>query len=385
MARIDGLLFGYTVFSVKEEDTSLFANVLLSLGISAKIKAKSQAEIRLSDRMRLRARLDGIIEYSESEIKGLPGFLYRNRKRYGVFLGVLTAVLILAWSSGSVWDVRVSGVDGEKLESTVSLLSELGVHEGARWRNIDKNALEAKLLSASPDAAWININRRGTVAYVTVKERRTFENEEKPPLFSNILASSDAVIEEINVKSGYPLVKAGDVVKRGDVLISGVIPKELGGGFCRAQGEVVGRVSERYTVNVSESVTEKHYFPDISSETYYKILGFSINILKNSRNSPQMCDIIENKSYITLFGKRLPIEKCITATLPYELVEKKRTADELLSLARAELNLLLSEMLCDSELLKIRTDGEYTDDGYSMYSDVIILNNIGTEREILIV
>ena len=44
------------------------------------------------------------------------------------------------------------------------------------------------------------------------------------------------------------MVKVGDVVKKGDLLISGVLPLELGGGFCTAQGEVKGRVADRVEV-----------------------------------------------------------------------------------------------------------------------------------------
>ncbi len=407
MARIDGLLFGYTVFSVSTENTAAFANALLSLGISAKIKRSrkglkkhlfksfengkpeenksgiARAEIRLSDRARLKERLNEKMEYTESEMRGLPGLLYRNRKRYGTFLGFITAALIILGSSGLVWDVRIEGLEGDELLRTEALLSELGVHSGARWCEIDKNELEAKLLEKSLDVAWININRRGSVAYITVKERENFVAPEKPPLYSNILATEDAIIEEISVKSGYPMVKAGDIVKRGDVLISGVIPSELGGGLCRAEGTVVGRVSERICVNVSETVTEKQYFTDGKTQNSYKILGFSINILKNSRNSASMCDIIKYKSNLELFGKRLPIEKYTTVTLPYREVTRTRSTDELLMYARSCLSDRISEELFDSELLKIKTGGEFTEDGYTMYSDALVLKNIGSEKEIL--
>ncbi len=381
MARIDGLLFGYTVFKVKKKNISAFVNALLSLGISAKIMRKSRAEIRFKDRSKLLARIAGRIDYEESELCGLPGFLYRNRKRYGTLLGIIAAVFILIFSSGFVWNVRLDGLEGEALESALSALSELGIREGARWGQIDKNELEAKLLARSPDIAWININRRGTVAYITVGKRESFSSERHEPLYSNILASEDGVIEEINVKSGYALVGRGDAVRRGDVLISGVIPSELGGGFCRAEGTVIARVSERYSVTSTKNVSEKHYTDEIKSETDYKILGFSVNILKNSRNLPSMCDIIEYKSKVTLFGKTLPIEKRTVLALSYTERSRELSTDELLSTASSSLRELLSEKLADSELLKISTGGEYTEDGYIMYSDVSVLKNIAEEKE----
>ncbi len=383
MARIDGFLFGYTVFSFEKEDEAAFANTLLRLGISARIKKNHTAEIRLCDSKRLRAELIGKMDFTQTEILGLPGILYRNRKRFGTFAGFIIAFALLFISSGFVWDVRVEGAEGEDISETLEQLSDAGVYVGARWSKIDKNAAEAQLLSLSDGVAWLNINRRGTVAYVTVKPKDSFEKEKTEPLYSNITANADAVIEEVNVKSGYALVKPGDAVKRGDILISGIIPGELGGGFCRAEGTVRGRVSEHYSVFVSESVSEKVHISEGKSDKEYKILGFSVNILKNSGNSNSMCDIIEYKSDVMLFGKyKLPIEKKITTEVYYEIRTRARTKEELVMCASKELTRLLSEELSDSELLKIKTGGEYTEGGYTMYSDVTALKNIGTEKEI---
>ncbi len=383
MPRIDGLLFGYTVFSFDEADAPAVANTLLRLGISAKINKDFTSQIRLSDARRLRKELRGKIDFTETQTLGLPGFLYRNRHRYGTFIGIVIALIILAWSFGAVWDVRISGVDGKDADEILELLREEGLEAGARWSDVDKNKTEAKLLSLSNTAAWVNINRRGTVAYITVKEKDSFEEEKNSPLYSNIVATHDAVIEEITVKNGYVSVEVGDAVRKGDILISGIIPGELGGGFCKAEGTVVGRISERFSVFVSQRTEEKHYVSEKCVNTGYKILGFSINILKNGRNSDAMCDIIENKSTITLFGKyKLPIEKYVTTELRYDIVQKDRTADELVELASSELKELLREELFDSELLKIKTGGGFTDGGYTMYSDVSVLKNIAAETEI---
>lgn len=382
MPRIDGLIFGYSVFKVNVEDINSLANKLLSLGIAAKIKKNGTCEVRISDAKKLRTELSDI-PFTESEIKGLPGFIYRNRKRYGTAAGLIIAAIILLWSSGAVWDVRISGGDEALAAETAELLEQMGMTPGARWCNIDKNKIEAQLLSVSDSVSWISINRRGTVAYVTVRSKDDYGSDQSPKnIYSNVTAGCDAIIEEISVVNGYATVKPGDAVRAGDILISGIIPGDLGGGFCRAEGTVIGRVSDRISVSVSEWSEEKNYKEEITVATEYKILGFSINILKNSRNLESMCDIIEYKKKIELFGKyKLPIEKRTSVALTYESVERRRDTEELVMTASERLLEAMRHRLSDSELLKIKTGGEFTEGGYTMYSDFTATENIGVCTE----
>ncbi len=379
MPRIDGLIFGYTVFSVEEKDAPSLVNALLRLGINASVKRDFTCEVRLGDGARLRRELRGKIDFTETEILGLPGFIYRNRHCYGTFLGILLGVFIFVWCSGAVWDVRISD---ESLygEETLCALSELGLYSGARWGQIDKDALEAELLLSSDDISWVNVNRRGTVAYVTLGKKNSFEKEDDGLTYSNVVAGEDAVIEEINVRSGYAVVKAGDAVKKGDVLISGIIPGELGGGFVRAEGSVVGRVYGKVSATALESREEKVYVSSENVGVSYKILGFSINILKNSRNLDGMCDIIEYKSQLTLFGRyRLPLERCVKTRLSYNVKERSLGKDEMVKTAAGELLEQFLNKTADAEVISVRTDGAFTDGGYTMYSEYTVLKNIGRE------
>ncbi len=383
MPRIDGLIFGYTVFKVATDDIPTLANRLLGLGITAKIKKNGACEIRARDAKRLRSAL-GDISFCESKMRGLPGFLYRNRKRYGTAAGIVIALFILIYSSGSVWDVRISGGDDAMNAQVAEMLEDMGLTLGARWSALDKNKIEARLLSASDSVAWVNINRRGTVAYVTLRCKDTgVEDPDGKNTYSNVTASCDAIIEEISVVSGYATVKPGDVVRAGDILISGIIPGELGGGFCHAEGTVIGRVSNRISVSVSEYSEEKIYRSQSEIHTEYKILGFSINILKNSRNSDSKCDIIEYKNRIELFGKyKLPIEKRVSAKIPYDTVKRRRSTEELVMTASDRLSEAVGRELSDFELISIRTGGEFTDGGYVMYSDLTAIGSIGVCTEI---
>ena len=380
MGRIDGILFGYRTFSVEKNNARILVNALLSLGITSKLKNGSCCDVRLADTAKLRTYLNGLVDFSESEILGLPGFLYKNRRRYLSFVGFLVATFTFFYASGAVWDVRVVGTDRdtEKIKSDLSLL---GVDEGARWNKLKLDDIETEFLAYSDDVGWINVNRRGTVAYVTVKPKDIFYEEEKV-LFSNIVADRDGIIEEITVKKGYATVKPGDVVKKGDILISGVIPGELGGGFLRAEGSVVARSFETYRGDAVKKQTVKVYIDEKKSELTYKILGFSINLLKNSGNLQSSCDIIENENVCELFGRyKLPVRKKTVTAVLYELQAVELSCDEMVFLASQRLRDNIALSLSDAELLSIRTVGAYTEDGYTMTASVTVLRDIGKESK----
>jgi similar to stage IV sporulation protein len=275
-------------------------------------------------------------------------------------------------------------VEGNETVSTSAIEAELdtvGIRPGVLWSSLSFNEAERHLLEESATIGWLNVNRRGSVAYVTVKEKQIKESEIGKKLYSNIVASTDCVIEEITVKSGYPMVKAGDTVKAGQLLISGVIPSELGGGFVRAEGEVKGRVFERISVEVPRRETVTVYGEEILSECHANIFNFSINIFKNYGNLPDSYVIINDTEEMMLLGKwRLPVEikRIYAKAVKKQSVE--RSDAELISIATSRLSALRKVRLSDAELLKIKTDGEFTESGYRMTSSVTVLCGIGEER-----
>jgi sporulation protein YqfD len=276
-----------------------------------------------------------------------------------------------------VWDVRIEG--NEQLPKSVieKALENVGVAPGVGWGSFKVSDKELELLESTPEIGWVNINRRGVVAYVTVKERNLKEDSSEP-LYSNVVSAYDCVIEEITVTSGVAVVKAGDTVRRGDLLISGVIPAELGGGFVAARGEVCGRMREEISVSVSRTEEKTVYERAQISEIRLKIFSFLINIYKKYGNLDRNYVIIEEEiGLASPSGHRLPFKVYKTYR---EYVSKKEvsyTDDELVSITGERLVGKRAAALVGAELISISTSGDFTDEGYSMSCRMTLLRNIG--------
>lgn len=377
MISLSQYLLGYKIFTVKEEDVGAVAEIFLKHGIGVKFKKNTFRADAIKSK-KIEALLFECVEYSVSDLRGFGGFLYKNRKRYGVMIAALISVILFLVSSDRVWDVRIEGCDKSYAEEILADLDSVGFHIGSSWSDTDLSEVENEFLAKSTAVAWLNINRRGTVAYVTVLEKEVHGQEVKEG-YSNVVAACDAVIEEISVVRGVACVKVGDSVKKGDLLISGVLPEEQGGGFCYAEGEIFGRVSESISVSVDEYKIKKTEKNSEIARLDIKIFGFSLNIFNLYRNSDSTCDIIDTEKSFSLFGKKLPLSILKSSAVYTASVESRLSEDEMVFEASRQTSDLLAQSLDGATLLKIKTDGGFSDGKYTMVSEYVCVRQIGRD------
>jgi similar to stage IV sporulation protein len=368
------LLFGYRTFYLKEYDIVRAANALLRFGICAEIDG-CRINAPLNKLSRFERAFSGM-DYELSEVRGLYGMLGRGIRRYGALAALALLIVIYAFSSGRVWDIRIEGCSQYNEDGIVCDLERAGLSVGARWRDINFDSTELSVLSENDGIAWININRSASVAYVKVKEKASVPDEDTSG-YCNIVATEDCVIEEITVRCGIAAVAPGDTVKKGDLLISGVIPAELGGGFVSAQGRVVGRVHKSVSVAVGRSEEKLEISSSETVGITLKILGFSLNIFKKGGNSLSGYDIIEDKKiFSVLGGAKLPLEIITERAVFYSPKEVRYSDSQLVNIASMRLTAVRAAFLRGSDMLGIRTGGHFTESGYEMTSEIYVLSDV---------
>ena len=383
MARIDGTIFGYRRITVDKSFSSVATSRLLRSGISAKLTSDGTFTVRERDREKALILLRGI-EYSESECLGLLGAYRRIKYKPLVFSLIIFCFFMAMLLEEVVWDVRVSGSETMSESELIAELEDAGLGVGMLWTKIDRSFVETKLLSSSSKIAWVNINRRGSVAYVSVVEKEIISESIDDEMlgYANVVASQDCIIEEITVERGTAVVKKGDAVKRGELLISGTLPAEAGGGFCYADGTVVGRVSSEIITEVERKYEKQHTKSQKIIGITLKIFKMNANIFKRYGNLGGEYDIIKEIKVFSLFGKaRLPITLSVDYLAEYESEMCEYTDTELVSVALSRLALLTNAHLSGSDLLKIRTSGEFTERGYAITNNLVYTTDVGVPLE----
>src|SRR5690606_36616212 len=103
---------------------------------------------------------------------------------------------------------------------------ETGIYK-MQWKFKLKNPseLSAQLVRKLDGVSWVGVSVEGTKVNIKVVESaRAEEKTLKNP--RNLIATHDAVVSYIFAEKGRPVVKTNTHVKKGDVLISGIVGDE---------------------------------------------------------------------------------------------------------------------------------------------------------------
>ena len=379
MARLDEYIFGYRKGKVELEDVSKLVNLLLKLEICSDVTPSGDFSLGRREKARFSEYAAHRLRFRLSAPLGIRGALVRLCNSYGILLALALGIFIFLVSAGRVWDVRIDGNDRLTDRQIEAYLASQGLEIGVPWRSIDKSAVENSILTDNGDIAWISVNRRGTVAYVQlIESENTGIPDGSAPPYSNIVAECDGVIEEITVESGVAAVKVGDVVRAGDVLISGIVESEKGITLCRAGGVVRASSVTELTATVTETASERVVIGHRTVEIRLNIFNFSVNIFKNYGNCENTCDIIRENRNFALFGRlRLPIRIEKVYAVEYEERQYTVSREEMSILAKRNLNAMIYSAFKDADVLKLRTAEEFSDGVYRITARVVYSTDVG--------
>ena len=175
--------------------------------------------------------------------KGMP-FIFNKYKKRKVFalLILLIAVLVIVLSN-FVWNIEIEGTDKINKDELMQTLNKEGLSIGKFKPTLETKEIINKIRLDRDDIAWVGIEVKGTNAIVKVVEA-----EEKPEIidedeYCNIVATKDGVVTKIMAQNGTPLVKEGDLVKKGTVLVGGWLEgKYTGTRYVHSNGQVEAKV-----------------------------------------------------------------------------------------------------------------------------------------------
>lgn len=152
------------------------------------------------------------------EYTGSFAILRFAKSRYMLLVFMLLCVLAVAITSHFCQKIVITGDydEGEVLAS----LAELGIDKGKSLYQLDVDALENALANRM-DAMYAVVNRKGGALYVNVVKKKVID----PPIDihsrRDIVATFSGRVKSLFCEQGLALVKEGDYVKEGDVLIEG--------------------------------------------------------------------------------------------------------------------------------------------------------------------
>lgn len=201
---------------------------------------------------------------------GWPYLWRRFLRRRVLVAGVLVSLAAGYLLASFVWIVDVQGVSQVPPDEVLRAAARLGLYPGAFRPMVDPDRVAERLPLLVPQVNWANVRLAGTRATIVVAEERRVPPDQWPSTATaDVVAAKDGVVTSVLALSGQPLVKPGDTVSRGQVLIRSeveVVPPGLNPDdpaaprarmLVRARGTVRARVwYDRYLEVPAEMLRE---------------------------------------------------------------------------------------------------------------------------------
>lgn len=308
-------LFGYVNIVVEGFFVERFINICVSKNILLwKIKRDKSTIIYANIGIHDFKNVVKIAKQTKCKIKiqskkGMP-FVFNRYKKRKIFAILLLVIIITIFSlSNFIWNIEITGTQKIDAEELKQLIIDEGLTIGKRKKEIDTREIINKIRLDREDIAWIGIDIQGTNAVVKVVEA-----EEKPEIinedeYCNIIADKDASIIKVNAQNGTPMVKEGEVVKKGTVLIAGWLEgKYTGTRYVHSEGTIEAKVWYSHKERIYFKQTTQEKTGNEENKYSISINNFKINLYKKLPNFEKYDTIVENKKLKLFSNLYLPVE-----------------------------------------------------------------------------
>lgn len=313
---------------------------------------------------------------------------WRYRRRAGIGVGALVFAAILWASTYFVWDISVSGNSRLSDWDIIDSFAPYGVKYGAFIPSIDLENVCHTYLIDSEDIAWASVNLSGTRADIVVKERTDRTDTWGDGTPSDIIAAESGQIVGFTAWSGEAKIHLGQVVEKGEVLISGTTEtvrngEVLGTHTDRSYGHVWAQVYREYTVSVPLESAEKVYTGEKITQKEYIFFTKALKSFGKGGNDEGFYDKIIDTERVTLFGVlKLPIFVQTTVMREYTEARCSYTEEQAAQIAQARMMRTLSEALAGCELQSRKSEGYLENGIYTLRTGVYCIADIAKEVEI---
>ncbi len=370
MKKLINLLLGYLELQV----TGAFPERLLNLCAQHRLAfwklewldgTSFIFRISLRDRKRLEELAQrAMCELTVRHRRGATAVALGMGKRWGFLLGLALCVAAVSVLSRFLLVVEVTGNETVPTAVILMELQRLGVRPGAYGPNVDERAVANQALLALPQLSFMAINISGTRVEVSVREAvppPKLLDEDTP---ADIVATADGIILDIHAAAGRPLFADGDIVAKGEVLISGDMelrrPEgstvDMGSLVVHASGTVTARTWRTLEETVPLTVDTKRYTGEERTLRSVQLLWGRLDFFQNSSISWDKYDKITDTEYLALFGREVPVG--VTTVTLREYTLEQTALDEAAAAQRLEqvLRWRLEQLMEANDGTVLRTD-----------------------------
>lgn len=283
--------------------------------------------------------------------KGLPFILHRYQKRKLFFIFFLLICFTIITLSNFIWNIEIVGNEEISKEEIQTILENNNFKIGKCKIGVNLKEIVEQIRMQREDIAWAGIEIKGTNAIVKIVEASLKPEIIQEDDYCNLVATKDGIIVKVTARNGTPVVKEGDVVTKGSILVGGWLEgKYTGTRYVHANGEVQAKVWYSQKVQVPLKQVKKQTTGKTQNIFSVKINNFEINLSKGVSKF-QKYDTIEASKKLKLFSDfYLPIEIHTKTYEEYEEQEIVYSVEEAKSIAIQQAKQKLEEQIQENKI-----------------------------------
>ncbi len=320
------------------------------------------------------------VEIAEVRRRGSRHFLRRFRKRTFLLFVPLLFLFFFLWLSTFLWEIRVSGNVTLNSSEILAALESVGVYPGVSGLRLDNPQIRSRMQSLLPELIWCTVQVRGSRAVVVVRERRLPPEPVDESLERDVAAAKAGTVESLQVLQGKALVRRGDTVLPGEVLITGTLAdRQDEYRHVHAQGRVIARTWYEKTAEIPLTVWEKAETGAEKSRWGIKIGDLTLKMGREGSISLDFYDKISNAEQVSVLGLGLPLFVLRQETKGYALRERPIRPDEAEALLKERLLAWLRGSVPEAELLRADFRTEVTERSVRVTMLAACREDIGVE------
>ncbi|BAK80993.1 sporulation protein YqfD [Candidatus Arthromitus sp. SFB-rat-Yit] len=223
-------------------------------------------------------------------------FIHNFKVYFTLSIGLGISIGMIIFLSMFIWKIDIKGDSHVSPYEIRQVIKNLGVHKGMLKFKIDTDKLENEIVASNANLLWSKVRVQGSTLQIEVIE--SF----KPPVIDvdlslgDIVADKDGEIVRVYTQSGTAMVKAGDIVKKGDLLIGGYQGKEGNVFEVAPVGDVIAKTFMEFEEIIELEGTKNVNTKNMRDEYYINIFGKKLYFKKYK-------DEFENYEKINCDGK----------------------------------------------------------------------------------
>lgn len=323
------------------------------------------------------------------------GDVLKIRRRVGLYWAVKKALsrplllmggsfllALVFWLPSRVFFVQVEGNTQIPDRMILEAAENCGIAFGASRREVRSERVKNALLFAVPQLQWAGVNTSGCTATISVREKTDSEEQREKADVASIIAARDGYVLTSTATAGNLLVKPGETVRKGQVLISAYTDCGLSVRAERAEGEIMAQTIRAAEVVMPSQYVKKGEITQIKRKYSLLLRKKRIFLWKDSGIWEGSCGRMYEEYYITQPGGfQLPLAFCVDSyylcETEFGVIPEKNAEMALKAFARA----YLSQNMVAGKILSGVQSVESEEELYRLKGEYACVEMIGVSRQ----